>query len=717
MTTFRDGRLADLLDQWEEAEARGDKVDPAELCRESPELLPELLRQIAALKAVDGQLELADNRPANTPRRRSSDDDASYTTAASYQDLEHIAQGGLGVVYRAVDGELHRDVALKFIHKRIATSEEHQETFRHEAQITSRLDHPGIVPVYGVGTAEDGRVFYVMRYVQGETLDAAIERVFAEPNPPGSLEVRSLLGHFVAVCKTIAYAHARGIIHRDIKPANVMLGKFGETLVVDWGLAAHVQRGDQFRLDSEQTLLPVQAEKKSSGGGSPAYMSPEALVHSSALSPAADIYSLGATLYKLLTGKVAFDARTFRKLRDQVARGDFPRPSHENPSISKPLEAICLKAMATEPGARYATALELAADIESYLADEPVAAYPDPVTRRLSRWARRHRGVAMTLVAGIIGLAAVTGISAAWLGYMANREHEARVSAESAKQHSLRMSAKFAARTIAGQVDLRWRILEGVAGDAGVIRSMTPIADQPGEAANWKPAQDWLNDLFIRLQNDHGVEFSSLFLLDPLGTQVARAPRGRKVNTIGQNFAYRDYFHGSGYDLPKEETATARPIRVANLSATYRSKTTGRLKVAFTVPISSAEEPGRIVGVLGMSVDLGEFGILETDLHSEHIVVLVDSRADSIDGELKRGLILQHPAFEQGDESPASERISDSALQRLDSSRATETLLETYTDPFSRDMWTAACERVIVDGRLAPVDDTGWVVLVQGRMD
>jgi hypothetical protein len=554
-----------------------------------------------------------------------------------------------------------------------------------------------------------------MRYVQGQTLDDAIEQIHAradEDSSTGELELRNILGRFVTICKTIAYAHNRGIIHRDIKPANIMLGRYGETLMVDWGLATAVGREERFRQSDERTLMPSDGSHRrdsDSGAGTPAYMSPEAFTQQ-ALTPATDIYSLGATFYKLLTGKPAYDAAGLPQLRHQVVRGDYVPPSDINPRTSKALEAICRKAMATNPQDRYPTALELAADIENYLADLPVTAYEEPIPRRAARWARRHRNAAQAILAGVTALAIVTVSSALWLGYLARSEHEARLSADSARQQSLRMSAKFAARTIAGQIDLRWRILETAGNDAALKNTMQQINGAPQDTSHRDAVQAWLNQQFIQLQNDHAVEFSSLFLLDVKGTQVARAPMG---STIGKQYAFRDYFHGLGRDILEGEEADVKPIQDVNLSATYSSSSTGRLKVAFTVPVISGNAAQQqIIGVLGMSVELGEFGVLDTELQTGQLVVLVDSRMDSIDEEPRRGLILQHPALDQSKTDRGYARIGKEALEQIDSPDEVS-LLREYDDPFASGKWAAFFEPVIVDGRRLPMANTGWIVLVQ----
>jgi serine/threonine protein kinase len=197
-----------------------------------------------------------------------------------------------------------------------------------------------------------------MRFIEGESLKDAIDRFHRADQQPGrdagerALALRELLGRFVAVCNTVAYAHSRGIIHRDLKPANIMLGKYGETLVVDWGLARPVERSDEDRAGGEQTLVPTPDDGE--GGtrtgqalGTPAYMSPEQAVGDwAAVGPASDVYSLGAVLYCLLTGKAPFAGNDMREVLRRVRAGDFPRPAQLKPGVPRPLEAVCLKASA-----------------------------------------------------------------------------------------------------------------------------------------------------------------------------------------------------------------------------------------------------------------------------------------------------------------------------------------------------------------------------------
>ena len=286
--------------------------------------------------------------------------------AQRFHVLRPLARGGLGEVFVARDEELRREVALKLIQERHASDRDSRARFEFEAEITGRLEHPGVIPVYGLGVDAGGRPYYAMRFVRGESLKEAIERFHREDGPTReagerSLDFRELLGRFVNVCNTIAYAHGRGILHRDLKPANVMLGPYGETLVVDWGLAKVAGRPDDepFPADASLELLRVSAGAATEPGswlGTPAYMSPEqAAGRIDQLGPASDIYSLGATLYNLLTGKVAFDGPDVFSLLGKIRAGDFPKPRSVHPTIDRALEAVCLKAMAAAPGDRYAS--------------------------------------------------------------------------------------------------------------------------------------------------------------------------------------------------------------------------------------------------------------------------------------------------------------------------------------------------------------------------
>jgi tetratricopeptide (TPR) repeat protein/tRNA A-37 threonylcarbamoyl transferase component Bud32 len=381
--------------------------------------------------------------PADPTRTADADRTATLSVGSATSDgqrfriLRPHAQGGLGAVFVALDEELHREVALKQILDHHADDPDSRTRFVLEAEITGGLEHPGIVPVYGLGSYGDGRPYYAMRFIRGDSLKEAITAFHADPareSDPGirSLAWRKLLRRFVDVCNAINYAHTRGVIHRDIKPANVIVGEHGETLVVDWGLAKVRGETEPGHASDERTLVPSSARgsaKTLSGSalGTPAYMSPEqAAGDLDRLGPRSDVYSLGATLYCLLTDKPPFEGNDLGAVMRSVRKGDFPTPRTLDPTIDRALEAVCLKAMALEPEDRYATPKSLADDVERWAADEPVSAWREPLAARAGRWMRRHwtwvTGAAILLVT----VTAATAVGLVLLGRK-NREISAAV--------------------------------------------------------------------------------------------------------------------------------------------------------------------------------------------------------------------------------------------------------------------------------------------------
>lgn len=332
------------------------------------------------------------------------------------------AEGGLGEVLLAQDRQLNRDVALKRIREKWAGNEQARIRFRQEAEITGRLEHPGVVPVYALGTRADGQIYYAMRFIRGQCLEETTalfhDGIGSHPDGFRSADFRNLLRRFVDVCNTIGYAHSRGIIHRDLKPANIMLGKYGETLVVDWGLAKQVGVEEtEISLDAESLILSASGSGSAptqfgSAVGTPQYMSPEqAGGRPDRMGPLTDVFGLGATLYHMLTNRPPQSQDSVDRILERVEHGDFDRPTDVVPDLPQPLEAICLKAMAVRPSDRYSSPTALANDIELWLADEPISVHSDSVTVKAARWVRKNQTIAATTAVTLLLLivAAVAG--------------------------------------------------------------------------------------------------------------------------------------------------------------------------------------------------------------------------------------------------------------------------------------------------------------------
>jgi len=523
---------------------RGERPSDAEYRSRYPELAEVSL------------LDTADNEDAIS----SAAADWTMTVSSTYARPQLHARGGLGEVLVVDDARLPRRVAIKQLQPRWQTSRRAVRAFWQEVEVTSRLEHPGIVPVHGCGETSDGRPCYSMRFVEGETLGQAIASMHGEADDASgrTIRLRSLLTSFVAVCNTVAYAHSRGVLHRDLKPDNILLGPFGETLVVDWGLAKLLsdqtsrpscddnQPGPRtarlpHQADDEPAAQPAHGDRdldmqatwpvdgdstppleQRTGGwafasehcatavgecvGTPAFMSPEqARGDIAQVGPAMDVFGLGAILYTILTGVPPYQAESGPASIARAVRGDYDPPRRKRPDVPAPLSAVCCRAMAMAPSERYASPLDLARDVENWLAGEPVSAMREPWWDRTRRYLRRRRGLVAALAALAVVLPVIVTVAASLIARERAQSEMARRSAE-LRRESAQQIASYLTRT---------------------FQSADPMPyDDPGFTGNESPS----SDAAMRRMLDGGAELLRSHLLDQ------PEPRSELLVSIGSSY-------------------------------------------------------------------------------------------------------------------------------------------------------------------------------------
>ncbi len=536
-----------------------------------------------------------------------------------YQVLRPYAKGGLGTVSVALDTEVHREVALKQILDKHADDPKSRGGFLLEAEITGGLEHPGIVPVYGLGTDARGRPFYAMRFIRGDTLKETADGFHRDRSlsrDPGrrSLELRRLLRRFIDVCNAVDYAHGRGVLHRDIKPSNVILGKHGETLLVDWGLAKAM--GSSEAADGgEGTLTPSDASGSTEtlagqAMGTPAFMSAEqAAGDLQRLGPQSDVYSLGATLYYILAGRPPLSGTVAEMLRKTQA-GDFAPPRVIEPWVEKALEAVCVKAMALEPEDRYATARGLADDIERWQAGEPVSAWREPLPVRMRRWARKHR-VAVAVAAALLMATTVgLGISTA---LVARERNEAEAQGEQARQ---------AIALLTGAADLAFderldpfqqKFLELALGY--YQRFTDRVAKDPKVRLEHGRAHQQMGDIENKLNHFPASESSyrrAIELLEPLAAD-ARLGRDARQSLATTQFLLANLLVRQGNPEKKAEVLYQKSLEIGRGLVSDRAATTvDRLRLGQTLK-SQADLLRLNGGLKPAQLDYdGAIGVLET---------------------------------------------------------------------------------------------------------
>ncbi|QDU98077.1 protein kinase domain-containing protein [Lignipirellula cremea] len=745
-------QATELFDIWRDRTQAGETVDLQTLCAPAPHLADEVRRLIDAWQELFRGLDFLPQAGSFGDFTTSRPERALPEVALETRlvRLEHLADGGLGMIYRAEDAHLRRHVAVKFMQAKCVDDPAARSQFLAEAEVTGRLEHPGVVPVYGVSEHPEHGPFYAMRLIRGPTLEEAIQR-FHHPQSQRAagdhaIALRELLTHFIAVCKTIAYAHNRGVLHCDIKPQNIILGRYGETFVADWGSARMIARGEEERSSGELTLAFGSLESPVGGSsqntGTLPYMSPEQAAGDAVITRSSDLFSLGATLYVLLTGQTPYDTTVATLLRRQVIHGDYPSVRKRKPDVSHALAKICQKAMALNPAERYASALALADDLNRFLADEPVSCYREPFSRAAGRFVRRHHRAAQVALASLLAIGLLTAVFVGLQSRLARRESQARRAGMIAR-------VELAADSLAYEMDRRLWALDAAARDPRLAAWLEPPEageEKQDEAADKhlslqadSPLNAWLKTTAERYEEELPAYCWFVNAADGVGTQVARYPflddQGNRFSSLGQHYSSREYFHGQGANYAPQAGAAPAPLTAPSITRPFRG-THREYVVAFSVPIREGSS-GKVLGVIGMAVELGQMTAVGRSFEEGTALAIVyaDRLAgtpDDTSAVNQQGLILHHPALQKAIEQHEDPQTSSlltphlspeeyEKITRMAPATAGERLLDGYHDvmgeydPQYQGDWTVAAAQVVAPMQTRSRGPSGWTVLLQER--
>ncbi|MFO0947896.1 MAG: serine/threonine protein kinase [Planctomycetota bacterium] len=614
---------------------------------------------------------------------------------SGYTPERLLGNGAYGEVWVAIDQNTSRRVAIKFYAHRGGL--DWSLLSREVEKLSFLFNDRYIVQLLEVGWQSDPP-YYVMEYLERGSLEQ-----FLNAN---ELSVPEALSIFKEIAQGLANSHGKGVLHCDLKPANVLLDDEGRPRLADFG---------QSRLVKEQ----------SPSLGTLFYMAPEQADLNATPDARWDVYALGAILYRMLTGSAPYQSEwiletihssrdlgeQLKKYREHLRNSPHPRKHRKIPGVDRWLTDIVERCLAIDPKHRFAN--------------------PQMVLDALhGRDAARARQPLLLL--GGVGPVLLLIVVAlfAWSGFHTTITSTTEALAERTNLGN-HFAARFVAETVARQIDRRWTILEKEATD-NFLREQLREPDSPEHRA---AIQKWLDER--REEYQDVAEAASWFVTNSIGLQLARSPLSDE--TVGQNFAWRDYFHGLGSDLPKDSRGLS-PIQNPHLSPVFESTSTRTRMVAFSVPIWSGRvgtTDRKVLGVLAMTVEVGKFGEIQDDdpkdgaAEADKHAVLLDTRADNSG---QRGLILQHPALRKfqvanpGKSLPLL-RYPEDLIDSLADTHSTgvstravpeETLIDNFQDPVGGEYagnWLGAFEPVIVEGRPKEIANTGWMVVVQERVE
>lgn len=544
-----------------------------------------------------------------------------------FRIIRNLAQGGIGTVYVAFDHDLQREVALKVLKRKFATDKAILQRFEAEATVTGNLEHPNIVPIYATGRRSDGRSYYAMRLIQGRSMQSAISDLHGQTDLcldfRKNTAARDLMLRFVTVCRAMGFAHSRGVLHRDLKPSNIMVGEFGETLIVDWGLARVIGSTSK---DPQSSCLPraevrFESDKTLDGTivGTPGYMSPEqAIGCNEEVAVTSDIYSLGATLFQIVTNTIPHAHTGIESSPESSGdRCSLPADHQSNThvcvehqikngnrldvgpltKVPPPLAAICRQAMQQDPHKRYLSAGLMAADLEAWLLDEPVSVLPETSFQKARRWARTHPSLVTGALASLLVAFVAMGITLNVLS----------VKNESLKQSNLReqASARASAQNAAvakfqseEAVRQRHRVL-GIL-NAFLVDVERGLAQVPGSAAVQK-------NVLVTVLNQLG-QISTEFADDQVSLSNAMA-----LMDLGDLFS-RVGTKDIKLDLPRWKQLPISPLEAAG--AMYAE--------AMSIALRSESENGEIPMRLIATIQFKQADILRQTARSSDALLLLE---------------------------------------------------------------------------------------------